>query len=115
MDRNAGIAPVANLDFIPQGKKALKAFVVEKAPKSDVDRVLVLSHYLHHTMGLTTFSPGHILTAFRHVGVEVPVDLPATIRNMKKRVLLNFTDSNVITMATEGNNRVEHQLPKAPK
>jgi hypothetical protein len=108
-----GISPIPNLNFIPSGKPALKAYFVGKAPKSDMDRVLVISYYLQHTMGLSAHSPGHILSGFRHVEVELPKDLPATIRNMKKKVWLNFTDIDNITVATEGINRVEHVLPTA--
>jgi len=52
------------------------------------------------------------LAAFRHLGVELPKDLPATIRNMKKKVWLNFSDIENITIATEGINRIEHGMPK---
>jgi hypothetical protein len=103
---------VANLDFIPTGKPALKAFFAEKAPSSDIDRVLVISYYLQHSMELAAHSPGHILAGFRHISVELPKDLPATIRNMKKKVWLNFANIDSITVATEGINRVEHALPK---
>lgn len=112
-DRNAGIAIVPDLNFVPSGKPALKAFFAEKAPTSDMDQVLVLSYYLQHKMDLSTFGPGHILSAFKHVERAVPADLRATIRNMKGKAWLNFLNIDNISVATEGNNRVEHVLPKA--
>jgi hypothetical protein len=41
-DRNAGIKPLGDIDFVPAGKESLKNFFAEKAPGSDMDRVLVL-------------------------------------------------------------------------
>ena len=112
-DRNAGIEPVADLNFIPDGEPPLKNFFSQKAPRSDLEQVLVLGYYLQHTMGLSTFSPGHILSAFKHVGRPIPVDLRKTIHNMKKsKVWLGFTRINSIRLTTEGDNFVEHQLPR---
>lgn len=115
IDRNAAISMVPNLDFVQTGKTALKEFFASKSPKSDVDRALVIAYYLQHTIGAASFGPGHILSGFRHLVVDVPVDLPATLRNMKKKVWLNFTTIDNMTVATEGVNRVEHDLPKGKR
>jgi len=110
-DRNANIAVVFDLDFGPDGKPSLKEFFAEKTPDTDLDQVLVLAHYLQHTLRLSAIGPGHILTAFKHVGKPVPVDLRQTIRNMKKgKAWLNFTNIEAIRVTTEGENRVEHEL-----
>lgn len=111
-DRNAGITPVGDIDFVPNGKPALKTFFAEKAPGSDMDQILVLCHYIQQTLNYPKFGPSHILTGFKHVGKPVPKDLKATIRNMKKRAWLNFTDMESIRLTTEGENRVEHELGK---
>jgi hypothetical protein len=113
-DRNSGIELVGSLNFVPEGKTALKTFFSEKSPLSDMDQVLVLCHYLQHVLQSPTFGPGHILTGFRHVGKPVPTDLRQTIRNIKKeKAWLNFTDPENIRMTTEGDNRVEHELGKS--
>ena len=113
VDRNAGIELVPNLDFVPTGKTPLKTFFVEKSPASDMEQVLVIAHYFQHTMVSPAFGPGHILTAFKHVGKPIPVDLKGTIRNMRRgKVWLNFTDIEHIRVTTEGDNHVEHELPK---
>ena len=112
-DRNAKISPVADLDFVRAGKVGLKTFFADKAPGSDLEQVLVLGHYLQNTMGLSAFGPGHILSAFKHVGKPVPVDLRQTIRNMKKaKVWVSFSDIEAIRLTTQGDNFVEHDLPK---
>jgi hypothetical protein len=112
-DRNASIALVGDVDFVPNGKTSLKNFFAEKAPGSDMDHVLVLCHFLQHTLQYTKFGPGHILSGFKHVGKPVPKDLKGTIRNMKKdKAWLNFTDIESLRLTTEGDNRVEHELGK---
>jgi hypothetical protein len=111
VDRNAGIKPVPDLDFVPAGKKALKKFFAEKEPRSDMEQVLVLVHYMQHTMALPAIGPGHILTAFKEVGKPVPVDLRGTVRNMRnQKVWLNFADLEAIRTTTQGDNLVEHEL-----
>jgi len=104
-DRNAGIKLVPDLDFVPNGKEALKKFFAEKEPKNDMEQVLVLVYYMQHTLTLPAIGPRHILTAFKHVGKPVPVDLRATIRNIKnQKVWLNFTDWEAIRVTTQGDN-----------
>lgn len=110
-DRNAGIAPVGDIDFVPSGKPSLKALFAEKAAASDMDQILVLCHFLQHTLQLPKYGPGHILSGFKHVGKPVPKDLKATIRNMKKeKAWLSFTAMESIRLTTVGENRVEHEL-----
>lgn len=112
-DRNAGINPVADLDFVPDSKPALKAFFAEKAPANDMEQILVLGYYIQHTIGVNAFGPGHILSAFKHVGKPIPVDLRQTMRNMKKgKVWFAFADVESVRLTTEGENVVEHELPR---
>ena len=72
-DRNAGIKLAGDIDFVPPGKQSLKDFFAEKAPKSDMDQILVLCHFLQHT-GCNCQSDwtGHILIGFRYVAKPVP-------------------------------------------
>jgi len=110
-DRNAGINPVTDLNFVPNDKPTLKSFFAERAPASDMEQVLVLAYYIQETLGITAFGPGHILTAFKHVGKPIPVDLRQTIRNVKKKkVWLTFTDIDSVRVTTEGENFVKHEL-----
>lgn len=111
VDRNAGIKPVPDIDFVPDGKQSLKGFFAEKDPKKDMEQVLVLVYYMHHTLALSAIGLGHILSAFKDVGKPVPVDLRSTVRNMKdKKVWLNFTDMDALRVTTQGDNYVEHEL-----
>ena len=116
IDRNTGIDLVGDLDFVPDGKPSLKTSFFEKSPSTDMEQVLVIAYYLQHTLELTQFGPSHILTAFKHVVVPVPVDLRATIRNIKKaKAWLSFSDLDNIRLTTGGENYVVHELPKAKR
>ncbi len=118
-ERNAGISPVSDLNFVPKDKPALKAFFAEKGPATDMEQVLVVAYYLKQTLELATFGPGHIFAGFKHVSKPIPVDLRQTMRNMKPMVgtkqgkcWLNFTDVESARLTTEGENVVEHELPR---
>jgi hypothetical protein len=112
-DRNAGIKPVGDIDFVPDGKQSLKEFFAEKAPDSDLDQILVICHFLQHALASEKIGPGHVLSGFKHVGKPVPKDLKQTIRNLKdKKAWLNFSDIDSIHLTTEGDNQVEHELGK---
>jgi hypothetical protein len=111
VDRNAGLELVPDLNFRPNGKQTLKEFVEQKRPKNDVESVLVLLHYMQHSMGLSKIGPAHVMTAFKEVGKPIPADLKQTIRNIKKsKMLLNFTDIEDVRMTTQGDNFVEHEM-----
>jgi hypothetical protein len=115
-DRNVGIKPVGDIDFVPTGKQSLKEFFAEKAPSSDMDQILVLCHFLQHAVQSAQIGPGHILSGFKHVGKPIPKDLKKTIRHMKdKKAWLGFTNIENICLTTEGENRVEHELGRASR
>ena len=111
IDRNAGINLVPNLNFRPSGKQSLKEFVAEKNPASDLETVLLAVHYMQHIMAVPKIGPAHVMTAFKEVGMAIPVDLKQTIRNIKKsKMWLNFTDIDDIRTTTQGDNVVEHEM-----
>lgn len=114
VDRNAGLELVPNLNFRPNGKQSLKEVIEQKGPASDVETTVLVVHYMHHIMGLSKIGPAHVLTAFKEAGKAVPVDLKATIRNIKKsKMWLNFTDIEDIGTTTQGDNFVEHEMGKS--
>jgi hypothetical protein len=112
--RNAGIELVSGLDFVQEGKQSLKEFFVEKAPKTDMEQIVVFGHFMQEVMELDDFSPGHVLSAYKHIGnITVPLDLKATLRNMKRdKGWLTFTDMDHMRVDTEGGNYVKTELGK---
>jgi hypothetical protein len=61
VDRNAGLNLVPDLNFRPNGKKALKEFVDEKSPKNDVEVTLTTVYYMQDVMALSKIGPAHWL------------------------------------------------------
>ena len=113
VDRNAGLSLVPDLNFRPNGKKALKEFLDEKGPKNDVEVTLVAVYYMQHIMVLAKISPAHVMTAFKEAGKSIPVDIRQTIRNVKNsKIWLNFTDIENVRTTTQGDNFVEHDMGK---
>lgn len=112
-DRNAGLNLVPDLNFRPNGKQALKEFLDEKSPKSDLEVGLVTVYYMQHFMGLAKIGPSHVMTAFKEAGKPIPADVRQTIRNAKKlKIWLKFTDTEDVRTATAGENFVEHEMGK---
>ena len=112
-DRNAGIAVVGDVDFVPNGKTPLKGFFAEKKPKTDMDQVLVICYWLQHILAVPAITPGHVLSGLKHVAEPIPKDLAQTIRNAaKKKGWFNVSDINAIRLTTVGENVVEHELGK---
>ena len=103
-----------DLDFRPNGKQSLKAFVEEKNPKNDIEITLVILYYMQHIMALSRIGPAHVMTAFKAAGESVPGSVKQTIRNVKKsKMWLNFSDIEDIRTTTQGDNFVEHEMGKS--
>lgn len=115
-DRNAGLELVPDLNFRPSQGSSFKDFVADKAPKNDVEAVVVYVYFLHHNMGVSPIGPKQIFTAFKEAGRPVPADLKQTIRNVKSsRMWINFSDLEDIKITTQGENFVEHEIGKNDK
>lgn len=113
-DRNAGIRLVPDLNFRPDGKQALRDFVEQKAPESDVETVLAGVYYMQHMMELPKIGPSHVMTAYKELGKPIPADLKQTIRNLMNRDMrVKFDDIEDIRTTTQGENFVEHEMGKA--
>ena len=113
VDRNAGLALVPDLNFMPSGKDTLRQFVAKKNPDSDLTAVLVVLYYMQHLMALSKIGPSHIMTALKDVGKAIPVDLKQTIRNAKSsKMWVNFSDLEDLRTTTQGDNYVEHEMGK---
>lgn len=114
VDRNAGLILVPDLNFMSDGKQALKAFLDEKSPKSDIEVTLAAVYYMQHVMVLTKIGPSHVMTALKAVGMAIPASVRQTIRNVKKtRMWLNYNDIEDVRTTTQGVNFVEHEMGKS--
>ena len=111
VSRNAGLRLVPDLNFRPDGKQALKEFVVEKSPKRDLEATLALVYYMQHIMALSKIGPAHVMTAFKEVEKRIPGDVAQTIRNVKNsKMWLTFNGIDDVRTTTQGDNFVEHEM-----
>jgi hypothetical protein len=114
VDRNAGLSLVANLNFMPDGKQALKEFLAEKKPTNDMETTLALVYYMQHVMAVSKIGPAHVLTAYRESGKQIPIGIQQTIRNVKSRkIWLDYTDAEDVKTTTQGENFVQHKMGKS--
>ena len=103
-----------DLNFRPTGEQALKEFVDEKNPKSDLEVALATVYYMQDVMALPKIGPAHLMTAFKEAGKPIPGDVRQTIRNVKRsKIWLNFDDIEEVRTTTQGDNFVEHEMGKA--
>lgn len=115
VDRNSNLLLVPDLDLIPDGKKALKAFLAEKGPKTAEEHVLAFVQYMSETLGLPTITAGHVFSCFKRMGTKIPADLPQTIRNIVRKKGWLTTDGESIRVATAGSNHVLHEMGRPPQ
>ena len=101
-----------DLNLKPKSKKSFDAFVTEKKPVSNFDKVTVAIYYLEHTLGISKVSVNHVYTFFKQIKWRVPADLANTIAQAGTRGLLDNSDSENIKLGTHGENLVEQDLPK---
>lgn len=114
-DRNAGLKLIPDLDFRPTGQNSLRDFFESKTEGCTAEeKLLVCAYYLTHTMKIVSISPDHLLTAFKEVNARVPADIRQTLRNMSaKKAWLKSEGTGNFQITTQGENCVEHDLPKS--
>ena len=110
-DYNAGIDLETSLDFRPSGKQTLREFFAEKAPKGDMENVLVVVYYMQVHMNMSAIGLGAVRTALKDVGKPLPADLRSTVRNSKRlKGWLGGASNDAIQVTTVGENYVEHDM-----
>ncbi len=71
-------------------KLSLKEFLLSKAPRSDVQRVLAIGYYLEKNEGAASFAVDDLRKAFRTAAEPLPGNLSETIRkNVSKGHLMD--------------------------
>ncbi len=100
------------MNFRPEGHETLREFFTTKAPKTDIEQVLVVTYYIQNMMETFPVTPSHIRTALNDVSKSIPTDLRQTMRNMKsQKVWITFTDVNEgVQITTQGSNHVQHDM-----
>lgn len=105
---------VPDLNLKPAGKPKLKDFYAEKKPKDQQEETAVFVYYLKRTLGVTGVGVNHLFQCFKEVEKRVPKDILLVTRNAAYRKgWINVSNSNDLGITTQGENFVEHDLPRA--
>ena len=74
---------VLELD-LKSGSISFEDFAIEKAPKSDAEKYLLIAYWLKENLEITQIGIGHIYTCFRAMKWKVQVDIGQPLRTAKK-------------------------------
>jgi hypothetical protein len=107
---------VKDLNLTPKGKPAFREFAKTKLPKTHQERCTVSVYYLTEMLGLKSVSPDHVYTCYKDVQWKLPADLyNVLVLTANRKGWLDTRNTAAITVATVGENLVEHDLPRSAK
>jgi hypothetical protein len=110
--KKGSFSMVKDLNLRPKGKKGLKEFCGEKAPKTHVEKCTVSVYYLCNDLSISAVDMNHVYTCYKHMKWRLPSDLSNMLAQAGSKGYLDVTDRANITVTTHGDNLVEHDLPK---
>jgi hypothetical protein len=105
---------VKTLDLsIREHDQSLKDFFLEKSPKSALETNAVFVYYLQKLAGVRNITINHIYTCYKDVKVKVPGALRQSVIDTSfKKGWIDTKSLEDITISIQGENLVEHDLPK---
>lgn len=108
---------VKDLDLSAKsGKESLKDFYKKKAPTTAMQNAAVFIYYLERVRGFKNIGANHIYTCYKDVGEKVPGALRQSLLDASsKKGWLETKSMENITVSTQGENLVEHELPAEKK
>jgi hypothetical protein len=107
---------VKDLDLNPKGKKPFKDFVQEKQPATNQEKCAIAVYYLRRELGLKTVSTDHVYTCYKNVVWRIPADLyNVLLLTASRKGWIDTSNTNSISVTTQGENLVEHDLPRKAK
>jgi len=110
----SGPSIVRDLNLKPSGKKSFREFAAEKQPASNLEKSVVAVYYLHHELGLSAVTVGHVGTCFKDASWRVPSNFANTLaETASRRGWLDTRSMADINVTTHGENLIEHDLPRS--
>ncbi len=94
---------------------SIKEFILQKQPKSDVEKTLVIGYYLEHYRGVSPFNAKDLEDGFREAKEIVPRNInQAVIRNIGKGHMMEAKEKKdnlkSWTLTSRGEKFVENEL-----
>lgn len=108
------LTQIKDLNTSPSGKTTLTDFINDKQPKSHVEKGTVVAYYLINTLEIKP-SINHIFTCYKHVDWRLPSNLPNMLQQAGTKGWLDTSDNKNIIVTHQGQNLVEHDLPRQKK
>jgi hypothetical protein len=106
---------VTNLNLRPEEQTSLKDFYAQKKPEDQQERFALIVFYMARELKMAGISANHIYTALQEVKQRVPTDILQICRNIKSRKgWIDPSDGDNVLITTQGENFVNHELPKQP-
>lgn len=112
------ILPDLDLVGKAHGRQPLKELYDEKGGKtlSNYEASTVFVHYLTRVMSEKNVDLNHIYSCYKHVGLRVPGSMRQLMYDQKKRGhYINITNLNDLKLTVNGENLIDHDLPKKDK
>lgn len=108
---------VKDLDLSAKGEKeALKSFYTKKSPSTAMERNAVFVYYLEKIADIKSIGVNHIYTCYKDVNEKVPGALRQSLLDTSfRKGWIDTKSIDDITITTQGENRVEHELPTQKK
>ncbi|SHN46084.1 zinc ribbon domain-containing protein [Chitinophaga sp. CF418] len=97
---------LTDLNFNPDEKDSLKAFISKYPVKSDLERILVFVYYMEEIIKLNGITYDHIYTAFDDLNIHTPSNVPQITRNCaSQKGWIELKKSGII-LTIKGRNQV---------
>ena len=108
---------VKDLDLSGRGGEgSLKDFFQKKSPSSAMQMNAVFVYYLSKTAKVENITPDHVYTCYKDVKKRTPAALHQSLLDTSyKNGWIDTGSKDDIKITIQGENLVEHELPKQPK
>lgn len=106
------------VDLKGNGKAlSLKEFYKQKSPNDNQETITLFAYYLNKYCGIPNMQMGHALSCYNDVGERKPSNIYALCNNARTRKgYLDYGDeSYTFKITIQGENLVEHDLPRKDK
>lgn len=103
-------------ELIKQGEPTLKTFFDQKKPENAFEKNLVFIYYLKVHKKVAEVGPDEVFTCYKSLGEEYSNAFAQSLRDTaSKKRWIDTTDMKNILITTNGDQHVEHEMPKKDK
>jgi len=111
----ASVSPsiVKDLNLMPEGKASFRSFAATKNPSSNHEKNTVAVYYLQKELAVTAITSDHVYTCYKDASWRVPAQFRNSLaKTAHIKGWIDTRDMASIRITTQGENLVEHDLPR---